>query len=108
MLKIPVSCSDDFAVNYDTVDCENLHMAVEIWLTIQDMADFDLRGCSSGFDTCIKNRRAPFLEDGHPWIGHLIASSNFHSFSVLERGHYINDLGLNVRAYLKGIQETCS
>jgi acetoin utilization deacetylase AcuC-like enzyme len=75
---------------------------------LKDGAAFDLIGCSAGFDTYFKDWGALLLEDDYRRIGRLIASSNPHSFSVLEGGYYINDLGLNVRAYLKGVQEACS
>lgn len=75
---------------------------------VKDGARFDLVACSAGFDTYIKDWGALLLEDDYRRIGHLFASSNRRFFSVLEGGYYINDLGLNVRAYLKGIEEACS
>lgn len=75
---------------------------------VKDGADFDILGCSAGFDTYIKDWGALLFEDDYRRIGRLFASSNRRFFSVLEGGYYINDLGLNVRAYLTGIEEACS
>ncbi len=75
---------------------------------LKDSSSFDIVACSAGFDTYIKDWGSLLYEDDYRNAGRLIASSNPRSFSILEGGYYINDLGLNVRAYLKGIQEACS
>lgn len=75
---------------------------------LKDAASFNIVGCSAGFDTYIKDWGALLTTDDFTTIGGLLASSNPHLFSVLEGGYYIEDLGLNVRAYIKGIQQACS
>ena len=40
MQKIFVPYSNDFGIDYDTVDCENPHRVVEIWLKIKEIAEF--------------------------------------------------------------------
>ena len=72
-----------------------------------DAASYDVVGCSAGFDTYILDWGAMLLTDDYRKIGNLLASSNPHVFSILEGGYYIEDLGLNVLSYLKGIQEAC-
>jgi acetoin utilization deacetylase AcuC-like enzyme len=72
-----------------------------------DAASYDVVGCSAGFDTYILDWGAMLLTDDYRKIGNLLASSNRHVFSILEGGYYIEDLGLNVLSYLKGIQEAC-
>jgi acetoin utilization deacetylase AcuC-like enzyme len=74
---------------------------------LKDAASFDLVGCSAGFDTYIKDWGATLLTDDYRRIGNLLASSNPRFFSILEGGYYIEDLGLNVLSYLKGVQEAC-
>jgi acetoin utilization deacetylase AcuC-like enzyme len=75
---------------------------------LKDAASFDLVGCSAGFDTYIKDWGAMLLTDDYRRIGNLLVSSNPHVFSILEGGYYIEDLGINVLSYLKGVQEACS
>lgn len=74
---------------------------------IRDAASFDIVGCSAGFDTYIKDWGATLLMDDYRRIGNLLASSNPRFFSILEGGYYVEDLGLNVLSYLKGVQEAC-
>ena len=74
---------------------------------LKDAASFDLVGCSAGFDTYIKDWGATLLTDDYRRIGNLLASSNPRFFSILEGGYYVEDLGLNVLSYLKGVQEAC-
>ncbi len=74
---------------------------------LKDAAAFDIVGCSAGFDTYIKDWGATLLTRDYQRMGSLFASSNPRHFSILEGGYYINDLGINVSAYLKGIQEAC-
>ena len=66
---------------------------------------FDIVGCSAGFDTYIKDWGGLLTTADFRRIGSMIASSNPRFFSILEGGYYIPDLGINVRAYLEGIQE---
>ncbi|HOP85723.1 MAG TPA: hypothetical protein PLM71_11600 [Syntrophorhabdaceae bacterium] len=75
---------------------------------LEEAADFDIVGCSAGFDTYIKDWGALLTTEDFKTIGYLFASSNPNLFSILEGGYYIPDLGLNVRAFLEGIMEACS
>ena len=73
-----------------------------------EAAQFDVLGCSAGFDTYIKDWGSLLLTEDFKTIGSKIASSNQHVFFVLEGGYYITDLGRNVHSFLRGIQEACS
>jgi len=75
---------------------------------LKDASKFDILGCSAGFDMYIRDWGGLLLTEDYRRIGNLLASSNPHFFSVLEGGYYIPDLGMNVHAYLKGVQEACS
>ncbi|MBA4419337.1 MAG: acetylpolyamine aminohydrolase [Syntrophus sp. (in: bacteria)] len=66
---------------------------------------FDIVGCSAGFDTYIKDWGGLLNTGDFRRVGAMIASSNRRFFSILEGGYYIPDLGINVRAYMEGIQE---
>ncbi len=67
--------------------------------------EFDIIGCSAGFDTYIKDWGGLLTTADYKRIGNMITSSNRRFFSILEGGYYLPDLGINVRAYLEGIQE---
>ena len=71
-------------------------------------SQFDIVGCSAGFDTYIRDWGGLLFTEDFMKIGHRIASSNRRFFSLLEGGYYIPDLGTNVRSYLQGIQGACS
>lgn len=72
---------------------------------VRTASDFDVVGCSVGFDTYIKDWGGLLNTSDFKYIGAMIASTNRRFFSVLEGGYYIPDLGINCRAYLEGIQE---
>ena len=75
---------------------------------LKDASSFDIVGCSAGFDTYIKDWGALLLTEDFERIGRLLASSNPHLFSILEGGYYIEDLGLNIRSYIEGLEQACS
>jgi len=75
---------------------------------LEEAENFDIVGCSAGFDTYIKDWGALLTTEDFKTIGYLLASSNPNVFSILEGGYYIPDLGLNVRTFLEGIMEACS
>ena len=79
----------------------------ELEAALQDAASFDIVGCSAGFDTYIHDWGGLLLTDDYRNIARLITSSNPHTFTILEGGYYISDLGKNVASYLKGVQEAC-
>jgi len=74
---------------------------------IESANNFDIIGCSAGFDTYVRDWGGILSTDDFEEIGYLLARSNPHLFSLLEGGYYIPDLGKNVCAYLKGIQKAC-
>ena len=74
---------------------------------IKDAPSYDIVGCSAGFDTYVHDWGGLLFTDDYREIGKLITSSNPHTFTILEGGYYISDLGKNVASYLKGVQEAC-
>jgi len=75
--------------------------------SLNNAGNFDIIGCSAGFDTYVKDWGGLLSTDDFKEIGNLLASSNPHFFSLLEGGYYLPDLGKNVYAYLKGIEKAC-
>lgn len=75
---------------------------------LADADEFDILGCSAGFDTYIKDWGALLTTEDFRTIGTMLALANRHLFAILEGGYYIPDLGINVRAFLEGIMEACS
>lgn len=75
---------------------------------LNDADQFDIVGCSAGFDTYIKDWGALLTTADFRTIGNMLASSNPNVFAILEGGYYIPDLGINVRSFLEGIMEACS
>ncbi len=47
------------------------------------------------------------LTDDYRKIAWMITFLKLHTFTILEGGYYISDLGKNVASYLKGVQEAC-
>lgn len=74
---------------------------------ISDATSYDIIGCSAGFDTYVHDWGGILLTDDYCEIARMITSANPHTFTILEGGYYISDLGKNVVSYLKGIQEAC-
>jgi acetoin utilization deacetylase AcuC-like enzyme len=77
----------------------------EVEGAVRNASDYDIVGCSAGFDTYVKDWGGLLATSDFRLIGSMIVSSNRRFFSILEGGYYIPDLGINVRAYLEGIQE---
>ena len=75
---------------------------------LSDAADYDILGCSLGFDTYILDWGGLLNTEDYRRIGFLLASSNRRLFSILEGGYYIADLGANARSFLNGVLEACS
>ena len=69
--------------------------------------DYDIVGCSAGFDTYVHDWGGILFTDDYRQIAGMITSSNRRSFTILEGGYYIPDLGKNVASYLSGIREAC-
>ncbi len=74
---------------------------------LKDASDFDIVGCSAGFDTYVRDWGALLFTEDFRRIGGLFVAANPHFFAVLEGGYYINDLGLNAHAFLTGMREAC-
>jgi acetoin utilization deacetylase AcuC-like enzyme len=74
---------------------------------LRDAPSFDIVGCSAGFDTYVHDWGGLLFTDDYREIARMITMSNPHTFTILEGGYYISDLGKNVVSYLKGIQEAC-
>ena len=72
----------------------------EVEGAVRNASDYDIVGCSAGFDTYVKDWGGLLTSSDFRLIGSMIASSNRRFFSILEGGYYIPDLGINVRAYL--------
>ena len=79
----------------------------EVESALRDAASYDIVGCSAGFDTYVHDWGGVLLTDDYREIARMITSSNPHTFTILEGGYYISDLGKNVASYLKGVQEAC-
>ncbi|HOW55750.1 MAG TPA: hypothetical protein PLR60_13995 [Syntrophorhabdaceae bacterium] len=75
---------------------------------LKDAADYDILGCSLGFDTYIRDWGGLLNTGDYRRIGSSLASANPRFFSILEGGYYIADLGTNTRSFLKGVLEACS
>ena len=69
--------------------------------------DYDMVGCSAGFDTYLHDWGGILSTDDYRKIARMLMSSNRHFFTILEGGYYIEDLGKNVASYLNGILEAC-
>jgi acetoin utilization deacetylase AcuC-like enzyme len=79
----------------------------DLELALRDAPSFDIVGCSAGFDTYVYDWGGILLTDDYREIARMITSSNPHTFTILEGGYYISDLGKNAVSYLKGVQEAC-
>jgi acetoin utilization deacetylase AcuC-like enzyme len=99
---------DDHRISFRNIHAfQREEFLVKLEAALRDAASFDIVGCSAGFDTYIHDWGGLLLTDDYREIGNLITSSNPHTFTILEGGYYISDLGKNVASYLKGIQEAC-
>jgi len=93
-------------VNIDAASREDFFNDIEA--ALKNASSFDMLCCSAGFDTYINDWGGLLFTDDYRNAAHMLASSNPHFFTILEGGYYIPDLGINVRAYLKGLLEACS
>jgi len=74
---------------------------------LKTASDYDIVGCSAGFDTYVHDWGGILFTEDYREIGSMMASSNRRCFTILEGGYYIPDLGRNVAAYVKGIADAC-
>ncbi|HNS15447.1 MAG TPA: hypothetical protein PKM08_08960 [Syntrophorhabdaceae bacterium] len=93
-------------VNIDAASREDFFNDIEA--ALKNASSFDMLCCSAGFDTYINDWGSLLFTDDYRNAAHMLASSNPHFFTILEGGYFIPDLGINVRAYLKGLLEACS
>ena len=91
--------------NIDTLSREAFFADLEA--ALEAACDYDIVGCSAGFDTYLHDWGAILFTDDFRKAAGMMASSNRRFFSILEGGYYIEDLGKNVASYLKGIAEAC-
>jgi acetoin utilization deacetylase AcuC-like enzyme len=105
--------TEDIVKDDQRISLRNIHafhreeFFADLETALRDAASFDIIGCSAGFDTYIHDWGGLLLTNDYRDIGRLITSSNRHTFTILEGGYYISDLGKNVASYLKGVQEAC-
>ncbi|OPY64335.1 MAG: Acetylpolyamine aminohydrolase [Syntrophorhabdus sp. PtaU1.Bin050] len=99
---------DDDRISFRNIDSrEKPQFFADLELALRDASWFDIVGCSAGFDTYVRDWGGLLFTDDYRKIASLIVSSNPRTFTILEGGYYIPDLGKNVLSYLKGIQEAC-
>lgn len=98
--------SDIAFANIDAASREDFFNDIEA--AMENASSFDMLCCSAGFDTYINDWGSLLFADDYRKAAHMLASSNPNFFTILEGGYYIPDLGINVRAYLKGLLEACS
>ena len=91
--------------NIDTVGREEFFADLEA--ALKTAHDYDIVGCSAGFDTYLRDWGGILFTDDYRKIARMITSSNRRFFTILEGGYYIQDLGKNVASYLNGILEAC-
>jgi acetoin utilization deacetylase AcuC-like enzyme len=89
--------------NIDTSEREGFFADLEA--ALKTAHDYDIAGCSAGFDTYLHDWGGILFTDDYRKIAGMIASSNCHFFTILEGGYYIEDLGKNVASYLRGVME---
>ena len=91
--------------NIDTFRREDFFVDLEG--ALKTAHDYDIVGCSAGFDTYLHDWGGILFTDDYRKIANMIASSNRRFFTILEGGYYIQDLGKNAASYLNGILEAC-
>lgn len=88
--------------NIDTFDREGFFK--DLTHALSDASSYDIIGCSAGFDTYVHDWGGILTTDDYREIARMIVTANPHTFTILEGGYYIPDLGKNVASYLKGIE----
>jgi len=105
--------TEDIVKEDSRISFKNIHafhreeFLANVELALRDASSYDIVGCSAGFDTYVHDWGGILLTDDYREIARMIVASNPHSFTILEGGYYISDLGKNVASYLKGVQEAC-
>jgi acetoin utilization deacetylase AcuC-like enzyme len=105
--------TEDIVKEDTRISFRNIHafhkdeFLADLAAAIKDAPSYDIVGCSAGFDTYVHDWGGLLFTDDYREIGKSITSSNPHTFTILEGGYYISDLGKNVASYLRGVQEAC-
>jgi acetoin utilization deacetylase AcuC-like enzyme len=105
--------TEDIVQDDTRISFQNIHafqreeFLADLEIALKDAPSFDIVGCSAGFDTYIHDWGGLLFTDDYREIARMITSSNPRTFTILEGGYYISDLGKNVASYLKGTQEAC-
>ena len=89
--------------NIDTSTREDFFADLEA--SLKGARDYDMVGCSAGFDTYLHDWGGILSTDDYGKVGGMIMSSSRRFLTILEGGYYIEDLGKNVASYLNGIVE---
>lgn len=79
----------------------------DLQTALKTAPDYDIVGCSAGFDTYIHDWGGILSTDDYRETAKMIALSGRRFFTILEGGYYIPDLGKNVASYIDGIREAC-
>lgn len=79
----------------------------DLQAALKTAPNYDMVGCSAGFDTYVHDWGGILSTDDYREIAKMIASASRRSFTILEGGYYIPDLGKNVASYISGIREAC-
>ena len=100
--------SEDIRISFRNIHAfHREEFLADLETAIKDAPSYDIVGCSAGFDTYVHDWGGLLFTDDYREIGKLITSSNPHTFTILEGGYYISDLGKNVASYLRGVQKAC-
>lgn len=75
---------------------------------LADASDYDILGCSVGFDTYVRDWGGLLYGEDYHNIGGALVHANKRLFCLLEGGYYIADLGTNAQFLLMGILKACS
>jgi acetoin utilization deacetylase AcuC-like enzyme len=106
--------TEDIVKEDGRISFRNIHafhreeFLADLGTALRDAPSFDIIGCSAGFDTYVHDWGGILLTDDYREIAQMIVASNPRTFTLLEGGYYISDLGKNAAAYLQGVREACS
>lgn len=99
--------NEDSRIAFRNIDSNRREdLLADLEEALKDAGNFDIVGCSAGFDTYIHDWGSILLTEDFESIGKMFVKANPHFFAILEGGYYIPDLGKNVRAFLKGMIES--
>jgi acetoin utilization deacetylase AcuC-like enzyme len=97
---------DDARISFWNIDTSHREgFFADLEAALKTAPDYDMVGCSAGFDTYVHDWGGILFTDDYRKIAAMIMSSSRHFFTILEGGYYIEDLGQNAVSYLNGILE---